>query len=227
EISGTPESEIYSIDVASGRLNNLTPHQGKILYAASSLSPDGSTLLITSNQKDGYPNVGLLDIVSKKITWATDTKWEANSEHFSPDGKSFTYEINADGQIDTYIADRATFRAQKIDLPPGLNYFSGNPTAFSPAGDRLLINHQSSTHPGDIWVYDLKTRHPEQLTFSAIASLETTPLPPSQIVHYKTFDGKTVSALMWVPFNLKRDGNNPALVLPHGGPTGQVVDYWN
>ena len=184
-------------------------------------------MLITSNQKDGYQNVGLFDIASKKITWATDTKWEASSEHFSPDGKSFTYEINADGQIDAYLADRATMRAEKIDLPPGLNYFSGNPTTFSPAGDRVLINHQSSTHPGDIWVYDLKSRRPEQLTFSAIASLETTPLPPSQIVHYKTFDGKTVSALMWVPFNIKRDGTNPGLVLPHGGPTGQMVDYWN
>jgi len=227
EISGVPESEIYSIDVATGKLGNLTPHQGKILYAASSLSPDGTTLLITSNQKDGYQNVGLFDIASKKITWATDTKWEASSEHFSPDGKSFTYEINADGQIDAYLADRATMRAEKIDLPPGLNYFSGNPTTFSPAGDRVLINHQSSTHPGDIWVYDLKSRRPEQLTFSAIASLETTPLPPSQIVHYKTFDGKTVSALMWVPFNIKRDGTNPGLVLPHGGPTGQMVDYWN
>jgi dipeptidyl aminopeptidase/acylaminoacyl peptidase len=227
EISGVPESEIYSIDVATDKLENLTPHKGKTLYAASSLSPDGTTLLITSNQKDGYQNVGLFDIASKKITWATDTKWEASSEHFSPDGKSFTYEINADGQIDAYLADRASMRAEKIDLPPGLNYFSGNPTTFSPAGDQVLINHQSSTHPGDIWVYDVKSRRPEQLTFSAIASLETTPLPPSQIVHYKTFDGKTISALMWVPFNLKRDGSNPAIVIPHGGPTGQMVDYWN
>src|SRR5579862_4939013 len=36
-----------------------------------------------------------------------------------------------------------------------------------------------------------------------------------------------ISALMWVPFNLKRDGSTPALVLPHGGSTGQMSDYWN
>jgi dipeptidyl aminopeptidase/acylaminoacyl peptidase len=47
------------------------------------------------------------------------------------------------------------------------------------------------------------------------------------MVHYKSFDGKIFSAMLWVPFNLKRDGSNPALVLPHGGPTGQMVDYWN
>ena len=32
---------------------------------------------------------------------------------------------------------------------------------------------------------------------------------------------------MWVPFNLKRDSSNPALVLPHGGPTDQTWDNWN
>ena len=31
---------------------------------------------------------------------------------------------------------------------------------------------------------------------------------------------------VWMPFNLKRDGSNPAIVLPHGGPTGQAVDYF-
>ena len=30
-----------------------------------------------------------------------------------------------------------------------------------------------------------------------------------------------------MPFNLQRNGSNPAIVLPHGGPTGQMVDYWN
>jgi dipeptidyl aminopeptidase/acylaminoacyl peptidase len=32
---------------------------------------------------------------------------------------------------------------------------------------------------------------------------------------------------LWMPFNLKRDGMNAGIVLPHGGPTGQTVDYFN
>jgi dipeptidyl aminopeptidase/acylaminoacyl peptidase len=32
---------------------------------------------------------------------------------------------------------------------------------------------------------------------------------------------------MWMPPNLKRDGSNAAVVLPHGGPTGQVNDTFN
>lgn len=30
-----------------------------------------------------------------------------------------------------------------------------------------------------------------------------------------------------MPFNLKRDGTNPLIVLPHGGPTGQTVDSFS
>jgi dipeptidyl aminopeptidase/acylaminoacyl peptidase len=227
ETSGVPESDVYSIDVATGKLENLTAHQGKILYAASSASPDSKTLLITSTQKNGFQNVALLDVASKKLTWVTDTKWEATSADFSRDGKSFTYVLNEDGRIDSYLVDRASMKAEKIDLPPGLNSYVSTPTAFSPDGGRLLMSHESSVNPADIWVYDIAKRSAAQLTFSAIASLETTPFPPAQIVHYKSFDGKTISALMWMPFNLKRDSSNPALVLPHGGPTGQHVDYWS
>ncbi len=227
EISGESESDIYSVDTSSGKIENLTPHQGKVLFAASSVSPDGKTLLITSNQKNGFNNVALLTIATKRLTWVTDTKWDASSGSFSPDGKSFTYTVNEDGRVDAYLTNQATMRPEKINFPAGLNSFSGNPTPFSASGDRVLVNHESSVHPGDVWVYDTSRRHPTQLTFSAIASLETSPLSEPSVIHYKTFDGKTISAFLWMPFNLRRDGKNPAVVLPHGGPTGQVVDYWN
>jgi dipeptidyl aminopeptidase/acylaminoacyl peptidase len=121
----------------------------------------------------------------------------------------------------------ATGESHKVSFPEGVNSYSGNPHTFSPASDRLLVDHQSSTKPGDLWVYNLAESRPTQLTYSAIASLSSAPLPESQIVHYKSFDGQMISALMWMPLNLKRDGSNPALVLPHGGPTGQTQDYWS
>jgi Tol biopolymer transport system component len=122
EVSGVPEGEVYRIEIASGKLENLTPHQGKVLYAASSLSPDGNTLLITSNEKGGYQNVALLDVPTKKLTWVTDIKWEASSGNFSPDGKSFTYVVNEDGRTDAYIVSRASNRAEKVQLAEGLNF---------------------------------------------------------------------------------------------------------
>ena len=226
EVSFT-DSDIYAIDIASGNTTNLTEHQNQILNRASSLSRDGKTLLITSNEKGGYQNVAMLDIASKKLIWVTQTKWEASSGDFSPDGKRFTYSINADGRSDLYLGDTASTKSEKIPIAGGVNGFAASPSSFSTSGDRLLLSHESSVEPGDFWVYDLASGKSRQLTYSAIASLNSAPKPPSQIVSYKSFDGKTISALMWIPFNLKRDGTNPALVLPHGGPTGQSGDYWS
>jgi dipeptidyl aminopeptidase/acylaminoacyl peptidase len=221
------DADMYRVDVATGKTENLTSHQGTIRYLGSSLSPDGGTILLSSDARGGYMNVALLDVATRKITWVTDSKWESSSGNFSPDGKRYTYTVNEDGVVDAYIADRSTNQAEKVEMAHGLNAFSGNPNEFAPQSDRVIVSHEASNQPGDLWVYDLKSRHAEQLTFSAVASLRATPLPPSQVVHYKSFDGKIISALLWMPFNLKQDGSNPALVLPHGGPTGQMVDYWN
>jgi len=225
--AGSTDSDVYRIDVATGKLENLTPHEGNVIYSVSSVSPDSHTLLISSNENDGYENVALLDVNSKQRTWVTNIKWEAKAGDFSPDGKSFTYTLNADGRTDTYLVDLESKRMAKLPFPEGISSPAGNPTAFSAAGDRLLVSRQSSTEPADLWVYDIATQQSRQLTFSAIASLNPSRLASSQLVHYRTFDGKIISAFLWVPFNLKRDGSNPGIVLPHGGPTGQTVDSFN
>jgi dipeptidyl aminopeptidase/acylaminoacyl peptidase len=216
------DASIWRIDVGNGRAEELTPHQGDVIIAGSSISPDGNLLLLTSSEKGGFNNVALLDLTIRKLTWITDTQWEAGSGEFSPDGRQFTYAINHDGQTDMYLQTVGQTIAQRLDFPPGQTFASAAPTAFSPDGTRLLVSHEDSQRVGDLWIYDLKTRSARQLTHSAIASLSPSSVPPVQIVHYKSFDGQIISAYLWMPFNLKRDGSNPAIVLPHGGPTGQI-----
>jgi dipeptidyl aminopeptidase/acylaminoacyl peptidase len=67
----------------------------------------------------------------------------------------------------------------------------------------------------------------KQITHFESPALAATALPGSQLVTYKSFDGRLISAFVWVPFNLKRDGSSAAVVLPHGGPTSQTVDAFN
>ena len=216
------DASVWRIDVASARAEELTPHQGDVLIQASSISPDGNLLLLTSGEKGGYNNVALLDLKTKKQTWITDTQWDAGSGNFSPDGRQFTYALNHDGQTDMYLQTVGQTTAQRLDFPPGQTFAAASPTAFSPDGTRLLVSHEDSQRVIDLWIYDLKTRSARQLTQSAIASLSSSSVPPVQLVYYKSFDGQIISAYLWMPFNLKRDGSNPAIVLPHGGPTGQV-----
>ena len=225
--SGHTDSEIYRIEVATGTAENLTPHTGKVIYTLGGVSPDSRTALITSNATEGFANLALLDVGTKKLTWVTDLRWAVTAGDFSPDGRRFTYAVNEDGRTELYLAERATLKAGKLNFPAGVSAFAGGRTAWSPDGQKLLVSHQSSQRPADLWLYDVKQQTATQLTVSALAGLDPQKIPASQLVHYRSFDGKIISAFLWVPFNLARDGKNPGIVLPHGGPTGQTIDTFN
>src|SRR5438270_280038 len=221
------DGDIYLVDVATDKASKLTEHAGQQLVAAADISADDKTALISSNEQSGYFNVGLLDIAGKKIQWVTNTQWEAHPNSFSPNGKQFAYLINEDGRTQAFIGDTATGKSQPVRMPEGLTDFSGNPTTFSPDGSKMLLSHQSSRRPNDLWTYSTASANIQQLTHSASANVNPEMLPQSQLVHYRSFDGTLISAFVWLPFNLKRDNSNPAIVLPHGGPTGQTPDTFN
>ncbi|HWD67579.1 MAG TPA: S9 family peptidase, partial [Caulobacteraceae bacterium] len=92
-------------------------------------------------------------------------------------------------------------------------------------GSKLLVSHQSGAASPELWVVDLNAWKARPLTHLGLASLSG--LPQSQIVHYRSADGTVISAILWMPFNLRRDGHAPGVVLPHGGPTGQTIDTFN
>ena len=101
-----------------------------------------------------------------------------------------------------------------------VNEPAGGRSAFSEDGSRLLYNHNGPTAPGDLWVYHLATGKSEQLTHSLVAGIRSEDMVEPYLVHYPSRDGKwTISAFLYVPFNMARNGQNAAIVYIHGGPT--------
>jgi dipeptidyl aminopeptidase/acylaminoacyl peptidase len=227
ESKGT-NSNIFLVDVPSAQSTLLTPHEGERTYAANDVSPDGKSVLITSNAADGYDNVGLLDIASKKIHWLTRDKWEISGERFSPDGKLLTYSANVDGSTDIYLYDIASAKAHALPLPKGVNSTAGRHSAFTRDNSRLLYYHTGPTAPGDLWVYNLADDRSHQLTNSLVGGVRSEDMVEPHLVHYPSKDGKwTISAFVYVPYNLPRNGEHPAIVYVHGGPTAQTMNTFN
>jgi dipeptidyl aminopeptidase/acylaminoacyl peptidase len=227
------DSNIFLADVASAQSTLLTPHDGEHTYSADDVAPDGKNILITSNAGDGYDNVGLLDIASKKIRWLTQDKWEISGRSFSADGKSLTYTANVDGNTDIYLYDVASAKAHALALPKGVNFTAGNPSPFAADGTRLLYYHTGPTTPGDLSVYTFSDNpsHPNisrQLTNSLVGGVRSEDMVEPCLVHYPSKDGKwTISAFVYVPYNLPHQAEHPAIVYVHGGPTSQTVNSFN
>jgi dipeptidyl aminopeptidase/acylaminoacyl peptidase len=222
------DSNIFLYDLASKSSTCLTPHRGDQTFAAAALSPDGRSLLITSNAANGYDNVALLDIASKQLTWVTEDKWEISAHSFSPDGRSIYFAANVDGREQLYARPTAGGQPKALPLLEGVNGFGGDVSPFSHDGQRLLYIHSGAQAPADLHVFDLASQRSTQLTSSFVAGLSAASMVTPSLVHYPSKDGKfTISAWAYVPNNIVRNGKYPAIVYIHGGPAAQSVDGFN
>jgi dipeptidyl aminopeptidase/acylaminoacyl peptidase len=221
-------SNIFIANVETGEATLVTVHEGEHIYDVDDFSPDGKKLLITSNAANGYDNVGLLDITSKKITWFTQDKWRISGGNFSPDGKHVTWRANVDGNTDIYLHDLVSGKTSSLPLPKGVNGLGGDSSAFSADGLRLLCYHNGANAPNDVWIYPLAGGKPYQITNSLVAGVHADDMVEPFLVHYPSKDGKwTISAWVYVTYNMVRNGTNAAIVYVHGGPSSQTVNSFN
>jgi len=222
------DSNIYLTEVASGTKSLLTPHQGEQIYSANDFSPDGKTLLVTSNADNGYENVGLLFIASKKVKWLTKDKWEINGGNFSPDGKEVLWKANVDGNTAIYVHNLVTGKSTPLPLPKGVNSLGGSESPFTKDGSRLLYYHNGPNAPDDAWVYTRATGKSQQVTHSLVAGIRSEDMVEPMLVHYPSRDGKwTISAFLYVPYNMPKNGQNAVIVYVHGGPTSQTMNSFS
>jgi dipeptidyl aminopeptidase/acylaminoacyl peptidase len=92
----------------------------------------------------------------------------------------------------------------------------------------MLYYHNGPTAPSDLWVYHPVTGKSHQITHSLVGGLRSEDMVEPHIVHYPSRDGKwTISALLYVPYNMQRNGQNAAIVYIHGGPKSQTVNSFN
>ena len=164
----------------------------------------------------------------KKISWLTQDKWQIHGGNFSPDGKSLTWTANVDGYANIYIHNLVSGKTTSLPLPKGVNDLAGSESSFTRDGSHLLYHHNGATAPSDLWTYSLATGKSHQVTHSLMAGVPTDHMVEPFLVHYPSKDGKwTISAFVYVPFNMQRNGKNAAIVYVHGGPASQSVDSFN
>jgi dipeptidyl aminopeptidase/acylaminoacyl peptidase len=219
------KSAVWRVDVASGAATQLFGSDDSGYNSASDLSPDGRWLALTTETPAGAMQAAVYDLTAKKLTLMKPDVWEQKSGQFAPDGRALLMISNVDGRDIVYSFDPSTGRSEALPLPTGINSdYSGKMPAFSPDGSRILFPHQSGNMPLDYWILDRKNGKAAPVTRLALASIDPAKLPKTQIVHYKSADGTVISAFVWLPYNLARNGHAPAVALPHGGPTGQTTD---
>ena len=215
-------SDVMIADMATGKIENLTNHGKDQLFTAEAWSPDDKTILITSDANNGYSNVGLLDVATKKIKWLTNDKWQMQAYDFTPDGKHAIWTGDVDGDYGVYIGDLATGKIEALPVGSGVISMDDIDGPVSPDGKRLLYTRDGADAPRAIWAYDFGTKKATQITDPLLAGVSQQQLVDPKLVHFPSKDGKyTLSAWAYMPYNLQPNHKYPAIVYLHGGPVDQ------
>ncbi|MFD1786921.1 prolyl oligopeptidase family serine peptidase [Sphingomonas floccifaciens] len=217
--------EVWRIAVADGAATKLLG-KADTIYEAGGATADGKRLSVTTTEGTGQRHAGLYDVASGRWSWLKPTPWEQNANAISPDGRRMIVRTSLDARAGLATVDTATLAETPIALDPGVNAATGQ-QPFSSDGTRLIATHSGADSVTELMQVDLPANRVTALTRFAGPALASAGLPKSQVVTYRSFDGTPVSAIVTMPFNLKRDSRAPGIVLPHGGPTSQALDGFN
>ncbi|MFC4312519.1 prolyl oligopeptidase family serine peptidase [Steroidobacter flavus] len=218
--------EVYKIDVASGAATRLSP-EGTYAHA-SDISADGRYVALSIETADGRRRAAVLEVATGKQTFVSSSDWEQRTADLSPDGRTLLVVSNVDGREELMTYDLVSRKASPLPVPVGVNtsgFYILTLPQFSPDGRSILLSHTSGSAPLEYWVYDIARGESRQVT--KLASMDPRHLPKTQLVHYRSKDGLVISAFLWMPYNLERNGKAPAILYPHGGPTSQTYDQFD
>src|SRR5580700_2001296 len=219
EISAN-ETYLWLMDSSTGDKSLLTPKGGaeKIAYASAKFSKDGKGIYLTTDQDSEFQRLAYLDLSSKKSTFLTQhIHWDVEGFDITPDGHTIAFTTNEDGLSVLHLLDAETGKEKPAPkLPAGLIFGvkwhrNGRDLAFGVTGSRS---------PSDVYSVDVTTGKVERWTASETGGLNPQSFSEAELVHWKTFDGKSISGFLYRPA-ARFTGKRPVIIDIHGGPEGQ------
>src|SRR5215831_18290044 len=193
----------------------------------NAVSPDRRWLLYTSDVT-GWDQIYVVPTAGGtpvQLTKAPGEHWRAVWSH---DGKRIAWDANTAAKPGTRQIEVATIgddpaTATIVTVTSG----SGTNTApqWSPNDKRLVFQHTDAQSSADLYVADAaQNAKVTRLTSSMPASIDKSQLVAPELIHYPGPDGKQVPAWLFVPKNLDRTTQHPAIVWIHPDGVNQNYD---
>jgi dipeptidyl aminopeptidase/acylaminoacyl peptidase len=218
------DSDVWLLDLATGRRENLTPHRGDSLYAGATFLPDGRRILLLSNANEkGRLKPAVLDLETRELTFPLgyETPWEVEDGAVSPDRRTAAFVFNEDGYGRLRLYDLETYAER-----PGPD-LRGIVTGVSLSdGPRVALAFTSPTRAPDVWLWDREAGSLRQVTHSTYAGVDPGLFVEPRLVRIPSFDGLEIPAFLYLPPGWQGDPI-PFILHIHGGPESQFRPYFN
>jgi dipeptidyl aminopeptidase/acylaminoacyl peptidase len=214
------ETYVWLIDIATGKKELLTPKAAEtVAYSNARFAKDGKGVYLTSDQDSEFQRLVYMDLGSRKVTVLTPAlNWDIDEFDISKDGRWIAFSANEDGISVLHVLDTKTNKEVAAPkLPVGVLFG----ITWRNNSREVAFSLSTASQDYDVYSADMATGKLERWTFSESGGLNTSGFAEPQLIHWKSWDDRSISAFLYKP-PAKFTGKHPVIIDIHGGPEGQV-----
>lgn len=200
---------------------NITPHDGDVSHSVYDFRPDGSRLIIGTDQASEFQDAYSVNLRSGRTELLIQAGWDISNVTYSPSGAYRVQSINEDGRTVTSIWDVS--RRRPVGLPITTPEGAMTQVRFSPNENKVAVLISSSSSPANVYVVPLSPSSQDvvQLTDALDGQIDPEHLVEAEVIRYRSFDDVEIPGILYRPHGSSELTPAPAVVLVHGGPGGQ------
>jgi dipeptidyl aminopeptidase/acylaminoacyl peptidase len=214
------EQHLWRVDVATGAKTALTDPQEYASWRFPQYSPDGRFVYALSNRGSEFLRLWRCELATGfwKLLTPEDDGFESFS--LSPDGRTLAlvYDSMLGSRVELRNAQTLALRAapklprgQLVDVPQ-----------WRPGGLEVAFTFWSPHVFGDVYSVTARTGAVDRWTESEVGTFDPGSLPDPEIMQWKSFDGLTLSGVLYRP-PARFTGPRPVMLSIHGGPAGPAA----
>ena len=221
------DSNLFLVDLASGKEELLTPHEPPGAFDGGQLSPDGSTVYLTSNT--GSDRTGFA-----RVRVGPDGKpGPLEPLVFRNDAELDDFEIDEQGRTAVLLWNVAgRSELESLSLPdlaraaaPALPGEIAGGLELSRDGRFLALTVAGAKLPTDVWVLDRTSGRLAKVTESPHEGVDLASLVAPELVRFPAHDGLELTGWLYRPPGAS--GPGPVVISFHGGPEAQERPAFN
>lgn len=211
-------SDVSVIEVATGKVSvfvNTPAAESSPLF-----SPDGKSLaLIVSDNPPRWAQSGLIQIFpaagGQPKALAASFDAQPNVAGWSPDGGRLYFSEAKGTGTQVYAVDVAANRIEEVKAAPAVY----TALSLNRAGTAFAFVRQTPEAPPEAFVAAVSDFTPRQIS-RANAEMKLPPLGKTEVVRWKSADGKEIEGLLTYPVGYQTGRRVPLILNIHGGPAG-------
>jgi dipeptidyl aminopeptidase/acylaminoacyl peptidase len=218
-------SELFAVDLATGKKTTLAPSKEAAAHAnASAFSSDGKSVYVVTDEGAARAVLRRIDATSGKAqTTFADPAGEVSDVTAARGTPLVAVRIDYGSHSAVKLLDATTLKEKsKVKLPLGTCTLG----QFTADGKGLVVTVSTATAPADVFLIAANGRV-KPLRQDKRPGLKKLPPVKAKVEQIATFDALKVPLNVYLPSRLPAGRKLPVIVAVHGGPAGSSSIRWN